>query len=115
MGFTSRSQQKTHHETSRKFHKQLWVKFGCYIIRDNILILVYCIQSVMSSSENYDLENAKTRDVLPACVDRFRMLRAFVVNLQKVIFETKLLVLFPAIPMAFVAQCYSLGRVSVVT
>ncbi|XP_076919697.1 vacuolar cation/proton exchanger 1-like [Bidens hawaiensis] len=59
--------------------------------------------------ESYDLENGetekpvlpeKTRDVLP-CVDRFRMLRDFVVNVQKVIFETKLLVLFPAIPMAF--------------
>ncbi|XP_076928676.1 vacuolar cation/proton exchanger 1-like isoform X1 [Bidens hawaiensis] len=71
----------------------------------------------MSSLENYDLENGetvkpvlpeKTRDVLP-CV-RFLMLRDFVVNVQKVMFETKLLVLFPAIPMAFIAHWYSLGR-----
>ncbi|KAM0021197.1 putative calcium/proton exchanger, sodium/calcium exchanger membrane region [Helianthus debilis subsp. tardiflorus] len=76
----------------------------------------------MGSSENYDVENGETAkpresllgttssesDVL-SCV-RFRMIRDFVANARKVIFGTKLLVLFPAIPMAFVAHYYSLDR-----
>ncbi|MFS7935121.1 hypothetical protein Hanom_Chr05g00399761 [Helianthus anomalus] len=76
----------------------------------------------MGSSENYDVENGETAkpreallgttssesDVL-SCV-RFRMIRDFVANVRKVIFGTKLLVLFPAIPMAFVAHYYSLDR-----
>ncbi|KAJ0749261.1 putative calcium/proton exchanger [Helianthus annuus] len=75
----------------------------------------------MGSSVNYDVENGETdkpmlgttsseSDVL-SCV-RFRMIRDFVANVRKVIFGTKLLVLFPAIPMAFVAHYYSLDRVS---
>ncbi|KAJ0788564.1 putative calcium/proton exchanger [Helianthus annuus] len=73
----------------------------------------------MGSSVNYDVENGETAkpmlgttssesDVL-SCV-RFRMIRDFVANVRKVIFGTKLLVLFPAIPMAFVAHYYSLDR-----
>ncbi|KAK9055324.1 hypothetical protein SSX86_026407 [Deinandra increscens subsp. villosa] len=75
----------------------------------------------MSSSENYDMENgvspektlllrttSESSDVV-SCV-RFRMLRDFVTNVRKVIFETKLLVLFPAIPMAFAAHYYSFSR-----
>ncbi|KAL2332956.1 hypothetical protein Fmac_014169 [Flemingia macrophylla] len=42
--------------------------------------------------------------------DRFQMLRNFRANLQKVIFGTKLAVLFPAVPLAVVADFYSLGR-----
>lgn len=80
----------------------------------------------MDSSEN-DLEIAKpipvaktresllrTRshtDVLSSF--RFPGLRRFIANVRKVIFETKLFVLFPAIPMAFVAHWYNFGRVSV--
>lgn len=45
--------------------------------------------------------------------DRFQMLRNFTTNLQEVIFGTKLAVLFPAVPLAVVADFYSLGRVSV--
>ncbi|KAL1819668.1 hypothetical protein ACET3Z_014537 [Daucus carota] len=41
---------------------------------------------------------------------RFRCLKNFVANLQQVIFGTKLIVLFPAIPAAIAAQSYNLGR-----
>ncbi|XP_024966484.1 vacuolar cation/proton exchanger 3-like isoform X1 [Cynara cardunculus var. scolymus] len=81
----------------------------------------------MGSTEKYDLENGeiaksisvvKTResllrtrsetDVLSSV--RFRLFRIFFENVRQVIFGTKLFVLFPAIPMAFVAQRYSYGR-----
>ncbi|KAI3694656.1 hypothetical protein L1987_77624 [Smallanthus sonchifolius] len=83
----------------------------------------------MSSSENYDLENGeiaksvspeklresllRTRsqtDDLSLSPVRFRILRDFLANVRKVVFETKLFVLFPAVPMAFVAHCFSFGR-----
>nr|GMD18847.1 vacuolar cation/proton exchanger 3-like [Ipomoea batatas] len=41
---------------------------------------------------------------------RFRVLRDFLANLQEVILGTKLCVLFPAIPLAVLAQFYSFGR-----
>ncbi|KAL6967675.1 hypothetical protein U1Q18_033481 [Sarracenia purpurea var. burkii] len=44
---------------------------------------------------------------------RFRILRDFLGNLQEVILGTKLCLLFPAIPLAILAQCYHFGRVSV--
>ncbi|CAI9298021.1 unnamed protein product [Lactuca saligna] len=78
----------------------------------------------MSSSVNYDLENGeivksspvvksllRTRsqtDVLSSV--RFRILRSFLANVRIVILGTKLFLLFPAIPMAFVAHYYSFRR-----
>lgn len=44
---------------------------------------------------------------------RFQMLRNFLNNLQEVILGTKLAVLFPAIPLAIVADFYHFGRVSI--
>ncbi|GMP89675.1 hypothetical protein CsSME_00041144 [Camellia sinensis var. sinensis] len=41
---------------------------------------------------------------------RFRMVREFLANLQEVILGTKLCILFPAIPLAILAECYSFGR-----
>ncbi|XP_059430686.1 vacuolar cation/proton exchanger 3-like [Corylus avellana] len=41
---------------------------------------------------------------------RFKMLRQFLANLQEVILGTKLAVLFPAVPLAIVADMYSFGR-----
>ncbi|XP_022743061.1 vacuolar cation/proton exchanger 3-like [Durio zibethinus] len=41
---------------------------------------------------------------------RYGMLRQFLTNLQEVILGTKLSVLFPAIPLAVVADCYGFGR-----
>lgn len=38
------------------------------------------------------------------------LLRQFLANLQEVILGTKLSVLFPAIPLAIVAQCYGFGK-----
>ncbi|KAK1434844.1 hypothetical protein QVD17_00598 [Tagetes erecta] len=70
----------------------------------------------------YDLENgniAKTTEeesLLRIRSDddsssvRIRILREFVVNVRKVVFETKLFVLWPAIPMAFLADRYGFGR-----
>ena len=43
---------------------------------------------------------------------RCGMLRQILTNLQEVILGTKLSVLFPAIPLAIVAECYGFGRVS---
>lgn len=43
---------------------------------------------------------------------RFPCLRHFLANLQEVILGTKLSVLFPAIPLAIIAQCYGFGKVS---
>ncbi|MFS7944674.1 putative calcium/proton exchanger, sodium/calcium exchanger membrane region [Helianthus anomalus] len=72
----------------------------------------------MSLMESYDLEREeKMRDSLLATSDdcnaspvRFRRLKSFLANVRIVVFETKLFVLFPAIPMAFVAHCYRFGR-----
>lgn len=72
-------------------------------------------------TSNYDLENGKimksentTESLLriESQSVRFRILREFVVNVRKVVFETKLFALWPAIPMAFVADRFSFGRVS---
>ncbi|OAY41461.1 vacuolar cation/proton exchanger 3 [Manihot esculenta] len=41
---------------------------------------------------------------------RCGLLRSFLTNLQEVILGTKLSVLFPAIPLAIVAECYGFGR-----
>ncbi|EEF36757.1 vacuolar cation/proton exchanger 3 [Ricinus communis] len=41
---------------------------------------------------------------------RFQMLGSFLANLQEVVLGTKLAVLFPAIPLAIVADFYSFGR-----
>ncbi|KAM0026050.1 putative calcium/proton exchanger, sodium/calcium exchanger membrane region [Helianthus debilis subsp. tardiflorus] len=73
----------------------------------------------MSLMESYDLEREeKMREslLLPTSNDcnvspvRFRRLKSFLANVRIVVFETKLFVLFPAIPMAFVAHCYRFGR-----
>ncbi|XP_057754897.1 vacuolar cation/proton exchanger 3-like [Arachis stenosperma] len=41
---------------------------------------------------------------------RCGLLRNLLVNIQEVILGTKLSILFPAIPIAIIAQCYGLGR-----
>nr|XP_043619599.1 vacuolar cation/proton exchanger 3-like [Erigeron canadensis] len=93
----------------------------------------------MGSLENYDLENNGENNMMKSAIDhhhhhpsdvvktresllrttsqmdvlssvRFRVLRVFLANVRKVIFETKLFVLFPAIPLAFVAHWYNFGR-----
>jgi Ca2+:H+ antiporter len=45
---------------------------------------------------------------------RFKMLRQFLANLQEVILGTKLAVLFPAVPLAIIADMYNFGRVSAI-
>lgn len=45
---------------------------------------------------------------------RFQILRDFMTNLREVIFSTKLVVLFPAVPLAVAADFYSFGRVSII-
>ncbi|OVA02686.1 Sodium/calcium exchanger membrane region [Macleaya cordata] len=41
---------------------------------------------------------------------RIGVLRQILTNLQEVILGTKLFILFPAIPLAIIAQCYNFGR-----
>lgn len=43
---------------------------------------------------------------------RFQTVRVFLANIQEVIIGTKLCLLFPAIPLAILAECYEFGRVS---
>ncbi|GJT33718.1 vacuolar cation/proton exchanger 3-like protein [Tanacetum coccineum] len=74
----------------------------------------------MGSTENYDLETAKPIPVTKSkeCLlharsnndVRFRVLKGFLENVRKVVFETKLFLLFPAVPMAFVAHHYNFGN-----
>ncbi|KAA8543736.1 hypothetical protein F0562_022086 [Nyssa sinensis] len=89
----------------------------------------------MGSQEHWNLENGESKDVMrkehlisrtaqtvsssllrkksdPMLVSkvRFRWLRQFLTNLQEVILGTKLWVLFPAIPLAIIADCYNFGR-----
>lgn len=54
----------------------------------------------------------KKSDLTLASKIRIGLLRSLLVNFQEVILGTKLSVLFPAIPLAFVAQHYGFGRVS---
>lgn len=46
---------------------------------------------------------------------RFRILRQFLVNVQQVVFGTKLCVLIPAIPLAILAHFLNFARVSICT
>lgn len=45
---------------------------------------------------------------------RFQMLRIFMTNLRVVLLGTKLVVLFPAVPLAVAADFYKFGRVSII-
>jgi len=72
--------------------------------------------------ENEDLENnnektamvrKKSEEVVVASSNgRLEMLRNLMTNLQVVFLGTKLVVLFPAVPLAVVASFYGFGRVS---
>ncbi|XP_059626492.1 vacuolar cation/proton exchanger 3-like isoform X3 [Cornus florida] len=90
----------------------------------------------MSSQDYWNLENGDSKDLMskdqlvtgrtaqtlssslsrkksdPALVSkvRFRLVRQFLINLQEVILGTKLCVLFPAIPLAIVAEYCNFGR-----
>lgn len=100
-----------------------------YIIVKKVSVIAF--QVVMGSLDNHhhDLENGNTTKPAVLSVPllgtecdpdhvlssvRGSMFKDFVANVRKVLFETKLLVLFPAIPMAFAAHYYNLERVSVV-
>ncbi|GMJ00807.1 RARE COLD INDUCIBLE 4, cation exchanger 1 [Hibiscus trionum] len=52
----------------------------------------------------------KKSDPILVSTIRFQILRQFLANLQEVIFGTKLVVLFPAIPLAIAADYYKFGR-----
>ncbi|KAI9194107.1 hypothetical protein LWI28_003193 [Acer negundo] len=52
----------------------------------------------------------KSDPVLVPSNVRFRLFRQFLANLQEVVLGTKLAVLFPAIPLAIVADSYKFGR-----
>lgn len=54
----------------------------------------------------------KSDSILIPNAVRFRLFRLFLANFQEVVFGTKLAVLFPAIPLAIVADFYKFGRVS---
>ncbi|KAB1225762.1 Vacuolar cation/proton exchanger 3 [Morella rubra] len=60
---------------------------------------------MMSSS----MLRKKSDPVLVSSI-RFKLLRQFLANLQEVVLGTKLAVLFPAIPLAIVADFYKFGR-----
>lgn len=96
-----------------------------------------------SVTENWNLENGEGKDIInitskeqlrengikktgahnillgkksdPALLSRvrFRIVRQFLVNVQQVVFGTKLCVLIPAIPLAILAQFLNFARVSI--
>ncbi|PNX82526.1 vacuolar cation/proton exchanger 1-like protein [Trifolium pratense] len=45
---------------------------------------------------------------------RFQMVRNVMINMKEVMLGTKLVVLFPAVPLAVAADFYSLGRIDVI-
>lgn len=54
----------------------------------------------------------KKSDITLVSKVRWEILRNFLANLQEILLGTKLFVLFPAVPLAIVAQSFGLGRVS---
>ncbi|KAF6168929.1 hypothetical protein GIB67_038426 [Kingdonia uniflora] len=54
----------------------------------------------------------KKFDLLLVSKVKIGLLSQFLANLQEVILGTKLAVLFPAIPLAIITQCYNFGRVN---
>ncbi|KAK7275992.1 hypothetical protein RIF29_17121 [Crotalaria pallida] len=94
------------------------------------IIMSYSQSKTATIDNNVDLENntistitfAKTPQNLsrsmvrkksdPALVTnpRFQMLRSFIANLQEIIFGTKLALLFPAIPLAVIANSLGFAR-----
>lgn len=68
------------------------------------------LQQNMSSSS---LVRKKSDMVLVTNINvRFQIVRSFMSNMKVVIFGTKLVVLFPAVPLAVAADFYNIGRVS---
>lgn len=59
-----------------------------------------------------DLEINGGGETAAVAVVRFGLVRDLWGNLVKVVFGTKLALLFPAIPLAMAAEIYSFGRVS---
>lgn len=53
----------------------------------------------------------KKSDIDLASKVRCNVLKKFLVNLQEVMFGTKLCVLLPAVPLAMFAECYGFARV----
>ncbi|XAR60732.1 hypothetical protein NMG60_11034215 [Bertholletia excelsa] len=88
------------------------------------------VTAIGSADQYWNLENGESKDINgitkesfigqpvgrkksdPVLVSkvRFRVLRDFLANLQEVILGTKLFLLFPAIPLAVVADSYDFGR-----
>ena len=107
-------------------------------IEDRSIVQFYCVANMASNShqEPWLLENGnlkslnkemrhgrtahnmsssslrKKSDLTLVAKVRIGCLRQLLTNLQEVILGTKLSVLFPAIPLAIVAECYGFGRVS---
>ncbi|RDY00371.1 Vacuolar cation/proton exchanger 1, partial [Mucuna pruriens] len=72
-----------------------------------------CNSNATSAKTVQNITSSMVTDKCPFLVTRnvrFQMLRSFTTNLREVIFGTKLSVLFPAVPLAVVADFYSLGR-----
>lgn len=70
----------------------------------------------MGSMEDSNLENGYNNNISNAFLEkkldrkgRFKMVSACLANIWDVIFGTKLCVLFPAVPLAVMAQCYNVG------
>jgi len=74
-----------------------------------------CAKTAPPPQEQNSLTSSTVTKKCPFLVTKFhcQMLRSFTANLKVVVFGTKLAVLFPAVPLAVVADFYGLGRVSI--
>lgn len=74
-----------------------------------------CAKTAPPPQEQNNLTSSTLTKKCPFLVTKLhcQRLRSFTANLKEVVFGTKLAVLFPAVPLAVVADFYGLGRVSV--
>lgn len=80
--------------------------------KENISIIN--ITTIKEQQPHNNLLGKKSDPALLSRV-RFRILRKFLVNVQQVVFGTKLCVLIPAIPLAILAHFLNFARVSICT
>ncbi|KAK9289314.1 hypothetical protein L1049_007469 [Liquidambar formosana] len=85
-------------------HKKQWLENG------NLKGLSKEIRHGRTAHNMSSSSLRKKSDLVLVSRVRFVILRQLLANLQEVILGTKLSVLFPAIPLAIVADCYGFGR-----
>lgn len=73
------------------------------------------VETIQHNISSNSIVRKKSDMVLVTNNVRFQILRNVMTNMKEVMLGTKLVVLFPAVPLAVAADFYSLGRVSVIS